>query len=578
MSKAGKGEARAKNAHSKAWVDKVVGGNGVLAWVLRWPHWLVPIAVAALGPLVLESTFLLYRALGWPEAGLERNLWYFWSATYGDLFLLPLIAWLIALAYADLAGSGVEIRRSWWTRWLAILWAVGSTTLLTVGWLRSAANANWTQPAGAGLLGLPLHLNLAGWVHAAFFVLMQWWFAEFTIRLAIALGALVRKKSAVDWHPVAVLRLTVKVNAMMVIAIGFGLLLVRDYWPDIVELPLKQTWTWFIAPVGAFVLAGVLDAVMLGWLKRRSWNAVSGSLEPLRDQLVWLASVWLAPALIAALAALFLGTLPLFGAVGWMVLAPLALAILAAVNVWAETYWFQVRAAGVFGWVVVVSVGLVMAAGFVVSLGMVARMGQVTHLQGITWPWLGAFLVDVLGCVVAIGLAVTLVRYEALSTEYHQRLRGRECWGQESPEHDIIQNLSQYGLLHALLPMFVVAYQLLGMPLLDGLDPGTHIALLFGYSGVVVSVVVFPLYNNMEHVRDLEAQTKELEQGGEDTPMREAHLSADKNFTTGQTVAVGVIAALVAMSLWVNVVDTVAEKARVEKANESSALSIGGQK
>ncbi len=539
--------------------------------VLSWPIWVVPVAALVLGPLVLELTYMYYefvaKALNAETTG--RGLWEFWSATYGDPVLVTAIALLAALAYRDFAGSGVSFTRHRWLRWAPLVFSVVATMLLTIPGLTNEVNANWTQPKGSGLLGLPLHLNLPGFIHAAFFVLVMWWFAEFSLRVIIVCVKMAKSsEELLQENAGAITGIFVKTNFMLMLGTVFGLLLVRDYWGQITNPDIKHTWVWFLAAGVSFVAAGVVDAIYFTWVRYHYDACVSDVRDPVKRGIKNIVLTWLVPATVLAAVALGVTIGPLIVEVKWMALTPFVLAILGAVNVWSEVFWFQNRKTSTFGWIVVVASGLSLLAGFCTSLLLIATTQPVDSLEALAMPFLGAVCVDFLGGFLAIGMSFGLARYEWFSETYQTDLAdcqtdGR-CFGAETPEHDIIQNLAMLFCLFALLPLFVVAYEVLGWPVIQALDSSSQISLLFGYSGVAATITAFPLYNNMAYVRDLEAQTKVREAEGRETDKMDDYLTADKNFSSVQTVVTGVLAVIVVMSLWVTIVDRIAQAAEAD--------------
>lgn len=575
----------------KSWREPIVGksakrdrlafeGSPLHAF-LGLKVWLVPLLVLVVGPLILELTFLYYTrvATGLEGSG-DRGLWKFWSATYGDPLLLPVIATLIAYAYRNLSDTGIDFTQYRWLRWLPILSAVVGTALVTVAGFTDAVNVNWTQPEGPGWLGLSLHLNAAGWIHATFFVLMLWWLSEFTLRLAIVVVGMARNSPALGKKQASALtQLVVKVNTILLMGVLFGMLLIRDYWGQIKDLPFGQTWFWFLSAGSSFVAAGAVAGVMLTWLRYHypadEPEATSPRLKDIKRGIRTIVITWLVPSVGLAVWGIAVTAVPLAEEVQLMIAAPLILAILGAVNVWSEVYWFQSRKAGIFGWSVCIAAGVTLLGGFFVSLWMIAKTDPVSSLEGLTWPFLSALGVDLLGGMLAIGMSWALARHEWFDKKYQDDLVGcgtnGRCFGAETPEHDIIQNLSMLVCLFAVLPMFVVGYEMLGWPILRPLDSSSQISLLFGYSGVAATIVAFPLYANMAYIRDLEDESKSRK--GTKQDHYDDYLTADKNFSSAQTVITGVLAIIVAMSLWVTIIDRVAHDAKVKQEREAARSS-----
>jgi len=558
--------------------ERLAHKGTVLHAVLGFRVWSIPVVVLVLGPLILELTYLYYTRVAPGLLGSQdRGLWTFWSATWGDPLLLPIISLLVALAYRDLAGTGMSFSDSRWLRRLPIVFALVGTAFLTVAGFTNALNANWTQPEGPGWTQLSLHLNPAGWIHATFFVLMLWWFAEFTARLAVVVVGMARNNPSLGKRQApALTRLVVKVNLVLFMGTVFGMLLIRDYWAQIQDLPFTQTWFWFIASASSFIAAGVVDGILLTWLRYHypatESEATSPSLKAIRRGIRIIVLTWLVPGVALAITGIAVTVAPLFEAVNLMVLAPLVLAVLGGVNVWSEVYWFQSRTAGVFGWSVIIASGLALLGGFFVALLMIAQTDPVTSLEALTLPFLASLGVAMLGGMLAIGMSWALARHEWFDKEYQDDLvacgtKGR-CFGPETPEHDIIQNLALLVFLFAVLPLFVVGYEVLGWPILRPLDSSSQISLLFGYSGVAATIIVFPLYNNMAYIRGLEEESKKRNAEGKKPDHVDDGLTADKNFSSIQTVVTGVVAIIVAMSLWVTIIDRVAQDAKAAKLRE----------
>jgi len=201
------------------------------------------------------------------------------------------------------------------------------------------------------------------------------------------------------------------------------------------------------------------------------------------------------------------------------------------------------------------------------SLHMVLARAPAQSLDAIIVPWLVAFGVAMAACCGSAGLGVMLAIYEKHRPQWRSANEDEQCkldyFGEQSPEHDILQNVPQFGLLHGLLPLFAAAYITQALPLMSAPIEGIadslsiQISLLFGYAGVVVAAVTFPLYNNMAHVRDLEARWKTEKDNGREEGRLAKHLSADKAFTAYLNVVVGAVAALAAMWMWIQALDSV---------------------
>lgn len=561
-----------------------LGAIAPLTWLLSRRLWALPVLTFLAGPVVMLSMHLWFRYSGLLEG---RELLTYASATVGDWILLPILVLLAALTMRDLGSLGLG-KLGPRMRWLPALIAVVGTTSLHALWFNDAGNANWTQPIGHSPFGQPLWFNSAGVAHALFFLVMQWWVAEFVLRLVVAIPRLRSSSSvpvAADADSVAaVSRILVWVNAALVTSLGFGFLVAIDYRWRFSSPSASQTWVWLIIPVVVVAVAAVSNTVLLGWLGR-ALQPVSAECDHASDEncaavesaavmntefhpdieraertaiLLWAVPLSAIGVEVSALTSAFV-----VERIGLLVGVCIALAILGPVNVWAETYLFQLRRSiDWVGWWAMGSIGVTMLGGFFLSLRMILSLGAVGSLGEIVGPWIVAFSVAMVASCGAAGLGAMLAVREAHNPEWaHARhLWGcdGEHFGQETPEHDITQNVSQYGLLHGLLTMFGAAYVVLAQPLLvDALDTGSQVSLLFGYAGIVVAAVTFSLYNNMEYVRTLEEQLK-VER--ESTASRQAvieYIKADKAFSMALSIAIGVIAAMGAMWMWIAILDSI---------------------
>lgn len=535
-------------------------GNPVLAAALRLHAWALAVIVFMAGPVVLV---VLSRML--PQG--DRGLTYFWSATAGDWLLLPIAVAFSALALKDLEELGLAYL-SPKLAWIPAIGALVGTCALHLLWLSDPGNVNWTQPLasppGTGPFGLALTLNLAGWLHATFMLLMQWWIAEFVLRLGLAVVSIKRSPAVQRIDIVGDLYL--RVNAVLVVSLVFGVLLARDYWDRILFPDAEQTWVWLLVPALVVVLSALINGVLLARIGRTCPSVGPGPcgvVHRRERQVLWM---WIVPLAAIASALIVVSARPVLTSLDRLLpLVCVALALLASAEVWAEVYYLQPsRKPDLPGWAMIATVGLLLLAGFLLSLSMVVTQPQVTELGQIVGPWLVAFAVAMTAACGAAGLGIMLASYEAHRPGWRESARavcGADYFGAESPRHDILQNLPQFGALHGLLPMFAAAYTLQALPLLmagiqKGEALGTQLSLLFGYAGVVVAAVVFPLNNNMSYVRDLEAARREEQAGANRREVIE-HLNADKAFTMGLTVVVGFVAAMAAMWMWVHVLDAV---------------------
>lgn len=558
-----------------------LGLNPVLAWLIRVGPGYGVALIFVLGPVVMWATHFTYLATGLLD-GVERPLTYFASATWGDALLLPAIGYLCISALRDMAEHSPAARLSGgWAR-VPIIWAVAGTATLHALWLSDASNENWTQPAGGSWLGSELTLNSAGWLHAAFFVAMQWLIAEFTLRLLFTLLS-ARKHGVADGAEGSALgRVMAKTNGVLLASLAFSVLLLRDYWPQVTASEPGQTWTWFLAPAAVALLSlganGLLFRIVAHDVQARRGAGMSSA----RSSLGIVVVAWSILLIVSSAALIWLLAPTVVTALGLLVGGCVALAIMAAVNVWAEVFWMQRRRpTGPVDALALIAIATTVLAGFVASLYLIVVHEPVGSLAEILVPCLWALVVALVPCAVAAGIGIALEGYASLSDDslarhcHDDRLY---CLGVEPPQHDIVQNVMQFGALLALLPLYSAAYVLLGEPLMiDKLDPGTQVALLFGYAGVVVAAVTFPLYQNMQYVRDLERQKADLggppsehvterssadelrrAQSAESARLEKIdHLDADKSFTMGLSITVGVVAVLSAMWLWITVLDLV---------------------
>lgn len=538
------------------------GPNPVLARLVTLsPLWTV-LLVLLLGPGVMWTTHAVYLRLGL-LAGVERTLPYFLSATWGDALLLPLIALLSMLALEDIAEYGSQARLAGGWAWVPFVWAVASTAALSASWLSDAANVNWTQPVGKSVFGWPLSFNSAGWLHAAFFVAMQWLIAEFVVRLIITLWVASRDVGFDSRMAGALGRMIFKTNAILVCALVFSGLLIRDYWPQITTIEATRTWSWFIVPAVVLLTSVAVNWVLLAIVAREVRGGHIESMRHARRSLGSIIELWSIVFTPAALLGIALSAPRVVSAVGLLAGSCVALAVLAALNVWAEVYQIQCRT--MKGWVPLWAMAAVFGvtlAGFVLSLDMIVSAGSLTRLIDVVGPWLAAIAFAFVASAIAVAFGLALAGYESLSRTSLERARthpSRTFLGAESPQHDIIQNVMQFGALQGLLPLYAAAYVILAEPLMLGkFDSGTQVSLLFGYAGVVAAAVTFPLYNNMQYIRDLETRKNALvAQGGGSGCEDALHLQADMTFTMALSIAVGVIAVLSAMWMWITVLDLV---------------------
>lgn len=541
---------------------QALGPNPVLGWLVAKGPGVTALLVILLGPVVMWTTHFIYLRTGL-LVGVVRPLTYFLSATWGDALLLPVIAYLSVSALRDIADYGSQGRLRGWLAWIPLLWAVFGTAALNVVWLSDRANANWTQPVGASLFGGQLTLNTAGWLHAAFFVAMQWLVAEFALRLVITLVHAHAHQLTGEADARLLGRMMLKVNVMLFLALTFSALLVRDYWPQVTATEPGQIWTWFLIPMLVLVLCVAANSILLEVIAREVREGRGVAMRGAQTSLDIIVSGWSVLLIAASLYVIGSRLQSVLLAVGLLVGSCIALAGLAATNVWAEVYLMQRRPLkGHVAVAALAAVTTITLAGFVLGLDMIVVHGPIGSLSELVGPWLGALAVALLSCAVAAAIGLALEGYESLSPESLKRHcydSGLTYLGAEPPQHDIIQNLMQFGALQGLLPLYAAAYVLLAEPLMLGrLDAGTQVSLLFGYAGVVAAAVTFPLYNNMQYIRDLEHHKGELVGETADAKSEElAYLAADKTFTMRLSVAVGVVAVLCAMWMWITVLDLV---------------------
>lgn len=562
--------------------DYSLGPNPVLAWLVRKGPAITALLVFALGPVVMWTTHFVYLRMGL-LAGVERPLTYFLSATWGDALILPALGYLCVSALSDLSKHGPPACLRGWLAWVPLIWAVASTAILNAFWLSDANNTNWTQPIGGSWLGSELTLNTAGWLHAAFFVAMQWLIAEFTLRLVMALyGAY---KNGVDGEAVgaALGRVMVRTNAILLLSLVFSALLLKDYWEQVTTSQPGQTWTWFIMPGVVLALWLVANGMLLCIVARDVQAHRGAGMYLARRSLGTIVVGWSVLLGAASLGVVWLRLPSVFSMVSLLIGSCIALAVLAAVNVWAEVYWMQRRRPqGFVAAAALTAVVLVPLAGFMLGLDFIVSHEPIGVLTDLLGPWLGALVLALMACAIAAAVGIALEGYESLTTASLDRCchdSNLYCLGTEPPQHDIVQNVIQFGALYGLLPLYAAAYVVLAEPLMLGkLDTGTQVSLLFGYAGVVVAAVTFPLYNNMQYIRDLEKHKAELggpavkhgaeelmgdpeiprNDRGEATRLeRVAYLDADKSFTMALSITVGIIAVLSAMWLWITVLDLI---------------------
>lgn len=499
--------------------DPVIGSLMALAG--RAGPW-APLAAAVVFWLMGFGALALMYGLtvryGWSGSELT-GLYDFWAVRLGDAASLPVAVGLSVALYlrledvintrsagqqASTNGRGLEATIvSWAPPILAGILIAGMYSQ----WLgdSSADRLNWTQPA-------PGVLNGPGIYHLAFMAVSLWWFLAFIGRmwwawrlLRVSKGQGVAEESKLQLFQWAV------VNGILGCLVVFGVGLALDAagrqlsfagqpWDFSQWAPIVMGATaWFV--YNTVMAASVLPRVLAGAADTEHEAVYAVFMR----FIAWVSGVVLLVA-VAAFAGILLNPPPSESLLAAAV-AGIALPVLLMLELKSNIYDQQLRSPQAAGSLWILSMCLLFSAAALWTVSVTASVALGAH----------SFASALRGCWSAVVLvpATAVTCWTAIVVGKVECLRADECGAKgyrtdQEPWHGVVQNSPQYAALTAFLLLPVLAYRLGVNRLLlaDLASPPADVvvALLYGFLTLAAAVVVFPLTNNMEYIREVDAR------------------------------------------------------------------------
>ncbi|MCG2806715.1 MAG: hypothetical protein L6413_00390, partial [Coriobacteriia bacterium] len=409
------------------------------------------------------------------------------------------------------------------------------TGLLYATWLFSTATElNWTLPS-------PGVLNVFGYWHLLFFGVLSVWFWAFFLRAGTLLYAVARlDKASCDTQLRAALsRIWPELTAVVASLVLFSLLLMSDYRSYLGDFA-GGGWTWWFGL-----------AIALVSLSTTTFAFVRAVGQPNLDKLACKPDQnYSALRLPATQAVTYIGILMLVVAgwfvasswsavVGWrgVLLAPLALAALAAWNFQTALYAMQGRALSRVGRFVVATVFVVLFSGY--GAGLASAMALLPDKMT-AWSEFATVVPTTLASAVIATLAAWALAPLCIVVEESLPDSDWEILGVhtilDSPESEIAQNFAQFLLMQVFLlaPMAMFRTRVLGFMI--EANPSEVTQLFYGYAALVGVAITFPLSQNMSWVREI--KTAALESGEPGSIEKAKHRG---DYYTMLTIGVGVI-------------------------------------
>jgi hypothetical protein len=476
----------------------------------------------------LYAALLFFRdanAVGWVQEFFQGGMRYrgpftYFAPTIGDGFLLPLAAGVTILGYhavaalletaavpqnvrSDLAVALSRIRPT-----TAPFLAITSSVVVNAVWtLNPSTIPNWTIRPG--------RLYFPGWYHAAFFAVIMWWFLAFGQRMYVVSAwvfstfrkyatsddvALVESRDSVSD---AAMRVWEGIAAVITLLFGFTILMYVDNYGH----------GWSREALGSSVTtaallamtAAVLIAVPLIW----GWNFILPASR-------WSASLrrrggairtWL-PALNVVLIGMTLWKLTVIlpSLHDWWFAAAIA-GVLLPVMVFeecvADIYWVEGVTLTGTGVTSAAAAAFIVCAGIEVGLGTALKAVEPLVLGALARPFMSSLLTS----FTAFVLAAAIICLTWLSSDPDSRASGPRATPHPAI-FDVVKNLGQYWALYqlVLIPIALLVYQIQGAIVLNS-DTSDMVSLLWAFSGAIGVGVMFPVRNNYDHLRMLEADT-----------------------------------------------------------------------
>ncbi len=191
-----------------------------------------------------------------------------------------------------------------------------------------------------------------------------------------------------------------------------------------------------------------------------------------------------------------------------VVISSFGMSIILLENLWADIYGNQGRHMTPTGGLGIVVSTLIIVLGFVIGLKLsLANIDRVYRLTDLSRSWWSGMVISIVGIVIAYGLVVYPL---IVLQKYTSELRAEQDHiTDESPAHNILQNIGQYWAIHqfVVIPSALYVYRI-HVLLSNALNPEAVIALLYGYTAIVATFVAVPLRNNYLHKRDLEKRKR----------------------------------------------------------------------